>query len=222
MVVCNPSLCSTGSTTFTEHWKEVKTQGQAVRFWLPIPPPIKKCWSAVPPTGAREDSYRSFISAQLLALCANPFCQYRFEDTHDNPYLDDRKPGLSFYPKEEKCLSIVNVAILGEVKPAWNKPSGDASQGKKTAFSKSAKGQIIAFAERLLEVQPFREEVTVFLCDCYSIQFFRVTRGSTPADGYTYVWTKRSSPIQPTINNETARETERQEATSQTRTAGWI
>jgi len=181
-----------GSTTFTEHWEEVKEKGQVVSLWLDNRTPVKgKCWTEEPPTGAHEDPYQSFMSAQLSTLCAAQFCQYKFEDTHDNPYLDERKPDLSFFPKQEDYLSITNVAILGELKPAWNKPTTSQGLGKKkTDFSNDAKGQIITFAERLLDVQPFRGEVTVFLCDCYHIQFFKVARNSV-AGGYTYVWTQR-------------------------------
>jgi hypothetical protein len=114
---------------------------------------------------------------------------YEVKDTSKMRIVDGRHPDICFYPKGSSC-DVVNIAFLAEIKIQ-----------RKGDFEDADKGEVLTFAQRLLKVQPFRNEVTVFLCDCYSIQFFKVEREEP---SFRYLWTAKF-PLFEKVNVQAAR-----------------
>lgn len=69
--------------------------------------------------------------------------KYELEDTHRKPYLDRRKPDVSFRPKD-LGLSVATVAFVGELKTKVD--------GK---FPHKDMGEVLTFVEQILHMQPF-------------------------------------------------------------------
>ena len=74
-----------------------------------------------------------------------------------------------------KHLAALTVLFVGDIKCSEN-----------NYFSGADKGQVFYYGELILESQPLREFVIVFLTNCNVIQFFRVSRSD---DSYTYTET---------------------------------
>jgi hypothetical protein len=82
-------------------------------------------------------------------------------------FLQKKTPDLAFVPVNGLCSSFWLV-VVGEIKTIVN-----------TQFSPEEMGQIINYGCRILEEQPSRSFVWVFLTDCSHIQFFKLLKQGT-------------------------------------------
>ena len=108
-----------------------------------------------------EDQERLFLCGPSSSSCrGDDFIEVPFSTSL---YLDDRAPDVAFV-KAEKICDAFNVVVAGDVKPFTE------------SFSNDAKGQVISYGAKILEINPNRQFVYVFLTDCTHIQFFKVYR----------------------------------------------
>lgn len=118
-----------------------------------------------PTLNSDESAYQEHFVTELVKLQRKVNKNLRVVDTSSKEYLSGRSPDVSFFYNKDPVTAFY-VAFIGEIKPLQ-------STGR---FTSSAIGQALTYAEKVLEAQPFRSEVTVFLTDCTIIQFFNVIR----------------------------------------------
>jgi hypothetical protein len=87
----------------------------------------------------------------------------RWQDTHRAPSIGTRKPDECLYVAGKPSTAFY-VAVVGDLKDP-----GDT-------FTDDAKGQILTFMKRLMDIQPFCQFVFGYLRNSDVVQFFRQRR----------------------------------------------
>jgi hypothetical protein len=94
----------------------------------------------------------------------------RWEDRHKVPSIGTRRPDECLYIAKQPSTAYY-IAVVGDLK----NPGDD--------FTADAKGQILSFMLRLMQLQPFRQFVIGYLRNSAVIQFFCATRNG---DDFTF------------------------------------
>jgi len=164
-----------GSSTFAEYYNNNIKNIMRIEntFWFRNDKFLTGNFNSSPPKSDKESDYQQYFFGQLNDWLPTLGSLLHIEDTSNNPILDNRKPDLCFFFGEDP-LSGVYVAIVGEIKKKQ-------STG---LFSGGHIGEVLTFGERCLKLQPLRMQITVFLTDCYIIQFFKIEKSNEQEKKY--------------------------------------
>lgn len=158
---------SPGSTTFSEFFKKTVQEFLTVvkfeTFGFPVIPSIVCCTQ--PPKSTQEADFQKYFCQQVSSTSkfAKQGCwsaNLEFRDTSKYPYLDGRKPDLSFFVKNKPHES-ANVVLI-EIK-------------KEKIDSPEALGEVLTFSQCVLLCAHQRKFCFSFITDCYKIIFLKTS-----------------------------------------------
>eukprot|EP00047_Mylnosiga_fluctuans_P000233 m.189051 g.189051 ORF g.189051 m.189051 type:complete len:455 (+) comp10032_c1_seq26:1410-2774(+) len=120
-----------------------------------------------PLIGQAEEKFQQWFEKSLIPQ-THKHSWVKVVGTKNQPLLEGKKPDISTHPSSVR-LSAHTVDRIGEIK----KPDGPDKEHLKD-FQGAHKGQTAYYGMVILRIQRLRNDVTVFLTDCYSVTFFRV------------------------------------------------
>ncbi len=137
--------------------------------------PVFSCCDA----GAGErDFVQPRFSKELASLDQTGF-QSRMCDGHDAPSFATRKPDIVHYlPVADSASSTRSASRRGVARSAFRITAiGDLKSRRRAGqadFSSDEKAHILEMSQVLVQEQPFRTELTSYLCDGMFVAFFRL------------------------------------------------